>query len=299
MKQLILLAGIATSLAANAQIATVSTPEPIMQGVHSELFNPVLSADGSKLLFSAEDYSNLRIYDFESGSATQICSEKGAGFGAQFADNNSKVVYIAQTQNINGLIMRQMRQYDIKAGSNTNLTAQARFIARPTIDANNIATTIDGKRRNIGKAIQKSVRTEGSTLYITINGKEKAYSPVESQAGYLWESISPDGKKVMFFAAGKGIVITDLNGNILAQPGNFEVPVWYGNDHIVAQNATDDGHQFCSSQIVLLSLDGSQRQDLTRPESMSMTPTASINTNKVVYSTIDGRLYQMIVTLNH
>ena len=101
----------------------------------------------------------------------------------------------------------------------------------------------------------------------------------------------------MFFAAGFGIVITDLNGNILSTPGNFEAPVWYGNDHIVAMNATNDGHNYRSSQIVLLSADGTQFQALTKPESMTMNPTASFDAGKIVYATIDGRLYQMNIKL--
>ena len=62
-------------------------------------------------------------------------------------------------------------------------------------------------------------------------------------------------------------------------------------------NAKDDGHQYMSSQIVLLSADGKQVQDLTKPESMSMNPAAAISANRVVYNTIDGRLYEMTVTL--
>lgn len=141
------------------------------------------------------------------------------------------------------------------------------------------------------------VTTRGSVLYITTNGKTTGYTPVESNAGYLWESLSPDGTKVLFFAAGQGAVVTDLNGNILAKLGNLEAPVWFGNDHIVAQRSTDDGHQYRSSQIVLVKADGTETQELTRPESMTFTPTASVKAGKVVYSTIDGLMYQLEVTL--
>lgn len=141
------------------------------------------------------------------------------------------------------------------------------------------------------------IRTEGTTLYITRNGREKAVQPVERSAGYLWESLSPDGQKIAFYAAGVGIVVTDLEGRILSMPGNFEAPAWFGNDCLVAQNATDDGHQLHSSQIVLLKADGSAMQPLTKPESMSMFPTASADANRVVYSTVDGLLYELTVTL--
>jgi hypothetical protein len=141
------------------------------------------------------------------------------------------------------------------------------------------------------------VGVEGSNLLITRDGVTRSYSPVPCYAGYLWASLSPDGKKVMFVAAGKGIVITDLQGNVLSRPGKYEAPVWYGNDLIVAMDATDDGHQYRSSRIVLLRADGSEVQPLTRPESMSMFPAASATAGKIVYNTIDGLLYQLDVKL--
>ncbi|MDE6397211.1 MAG: hypothetical protein K2K84_08060 [Muribaculaceae bacterium] len=213
----------------HAQIARVSTPEPILRGQESAMYNPVLSNDGRTILFSDVDHTNLRSYDIEAGVVSPVKASAIEAMTAQFD----------------------------KAGN-------VRFTS-PVVEA------------------------KGST--IVINGK--TYSPVPSHAGYTWESVSPDGTKVMFFAAGVGIIITDLNGNIIARPGNYEAPVWFGNDYIVAQNATDDGHQYHSSQIVLLNLDGSKIQALTKPESMTFSPAASAEAGKVVYSTIDGRLYQM------
>jgi len=238
MKKTILsLLVVGTAMTVTAQIAEVSKPEPILRGVESEMFNPVLSADGKYLMFSDANYTNVRRYEFESGAVSKVDLEPRRAVRARICNDGT------------------------------------------------VATETN------------SVRTEGSTLYITVNGVEKAYSPVESFAGYIWASLSPDGKKVMFFAAGHGIVITDLEGNIVAEPGNFEAPVWYGNDYIVAQNATDDGHQYHSSQILLMNLDGSEKQAITRPESMTFTPAASLQGRKIVYSTIDGRLYMVNVEL--
>lgn len=239
MKKLLITLTAVFSLAfVNAQMATVSTPQPLLKGVESDLYHPVLSADGTQLLFSNADYSNLRTYDFTSGAVKKIQADKDASLKAHFVDNKLSLETSA------------------------------------------------------------SVRTDGSTLFINVNGVEKSFSPVESYAGYVWPSISPDGTKVMFVAAGKGIVIVDLNGNIISRPGKYEAPVWFGNDNILVQNATDDGHQFTSSQILLLNLDGTESQAITHPESMTFSPAASIENGRVVYTTIDGRLYEVNVKLN-
>lgn len=237
-KSILFLAAICATVSVNAQLATVSSPEPILKGSETDLFHPVLSSDGSKVLFMNADYSNLRTYDFNSGVISKIAADNRTALNAHFEGNE------------------------------------------------------------VSLATPVKVRTEGSTLYINTNGVEKAYHPVDSYAGYLWESLSPDGTKVMFVAANKGIVITDLDGKILAMPGKFDAPVWFGNDHILVQKSTDDGHQYSTSQIVLMNLDGTESQAITSPSSMTFSPTASFESGKVVYTTIDGRLFQVNVKLN-
>lgn len=227
--------------AMQAQLAQTSAPQRLLEGVQSQMYNPVLSQDGNLLLFSQEGYTDLREYNFTDNVTRSIKAEPTKAFKAGFK--------------------RDAVVFD-NAGDKT------------------------------------TVRTEGDKLFIKTGGKEKAYTPVECQAGYCWASLSPDGTKVVFLAAGKGLVVCDLNGNVLSRPGNYEAPVWFGNDYLVVQNATDDCHQICSSQILLLKADGSAMQELTKPESMTMTPAASFSAGRIVYSTIDGRMYQMFVKLN-
>ncbi len=235
---------VATSLTSIAQIADVSSPEPLLRGVESRMYYPVLSVDGHKLMFSDADYSNLRIYDFDDNVTTKVQATPQQSSNASFSEKG---------------------QLLLDKKSKAKVTAEV----------------------------------EGSQLIITVGTKRTVCSPVECFAGYCWPSVSPDGKKVMFVAAGKGIVITDVEGNVLSRPGSkrLEAPVWYGNNHIVAMNTTDDCHQLSSSQIVMLTADGTAQQELTKPESMSMFPAASAQAGRIVYNTIDGRLYQLEVKL--
>lgn len=248
------------TLAANSQVVEVVSKEPLLQGVESDMFHPTISADGEYLLFTSSNYTGLKVYDFENNVTTKISDEPRAGFKAKFCGD--KVVFETKTRG--------------EFGSNAIKTKSAALSSA-------VATH------------KVTVRAEENTVYITKNGVEKAFSPVENSAGYIWESVSPDETKVMFFAAGKGIVIMDTDGNVLSMPGNYENPAWLGNNAIVAMNATDDGHQFRSSQIVALSLDGQKIQQLTTPESMTMTPTATADGETIVFGTIDGRLYKMNV----
>ena len=285
---------------AYAQLADVSTPTPLLKGVHSELYNPILSADGQRLLFSNQDFSNLRMYDFRDNVTVSVSPAARSGLNAQFTPDGSEVIYVTQVKGDDGLNWRRVCSYDVTRGANKELSALARSVERPVVSAvagEGLEINAEGRRNAVGRRVSTGVTTRGSQLIIVRNGVEKAYTPVPSYAGYTWASLSPDGKKVMFVAAGHGVVITDLEGRILSEPGNYESPVWYGNDHIIVMDATDDGHQMRSSRILLMTADGKTTQALTRPESMSMFPTASIEAGKVVYNTIDGKLYQMNVTL--
>ncbi len=279
----------------NAQIATVESVTPLLKGVESEMYNPVLSADGSRLLFSNCNYAGLRMYDFNDNVVTKVSTEARAGFDATFSPDGNEIYFVTQTRDGNRNL-RQVKKYNIASRETIELTRQGRVVGRPVATTKGFATTIDGQLVATDNKTTR-VRTEGTQLFVSKNGVEKAYTPIEGSVGYIWASLSPDANKVMFFAAGFGIVITDLNGKVLSTPGNYEAPVWYGNNHIVAMNATNDGHNYRSSQIVLLSTDGSQKQELTKPESMTMNPTASIAAGKIVYATIDGRLYQMNIKL--
>lgn len=289
-------AAMACVASSQAQIAQITSTERLLAGVESEMYYPVLNEDGSKVLFSSSNYEGLRMYDFNDDVTVKISDEERAGFDASFTPDGRTVYYVSQ-EKVDGLNMRQVKKYDIGTMKVAAVTPLGRIVSRPIAMNSGMMARIDGK--SVGSVAKKevAVRTEGSTLYISCNGVEKAYSPVESHAGYLWASVSPDKTKVLFFAAAKGVYVVDLNGNILSSLGNYESPVWYGNDCVVAMNAKHNGYQHISSQIVMMRADGSEFQELTRPESMAMNPSASMVGGKIVYNTIDGRLYQMNITL--
>ena len=283
-----------------AQQVTVKGSYPLLKGVETGAYHPVLSADGSKLLFSASNEKGLKLYDFDDDVVTVITDAERAGYEPKITDDG-KVYYVKQ--NADGLIKyRTAVCYDIAKKTSRVLVENERNVLPAALLSNGGAVlrgtmgvkSVDVDSRKSGVAVY----TEGSKVIINDNGAVKEYSPEESSAGYLWASLSPNGKKVAFFAAGKGIVVIDLRGNVLARLGNYEMPTWISDNYIVAQNATDDGHQFTSSQIVLLKADGSWLKELTPKTSMSMQPTASAEAGKVVYSTIDGNLFVMELSIN-
>lgn len=299
MRKILLALVACCSVAGMAQQVTITKQKQLLKGVESGAYFPVLSADGSKLLFTANDSKGLKLYDFNDDVVTEITDAERAGFSPRITDDG--LVYYVK-QNADDVVKyRTAVCYNIADKSSKVLVENARNISVPVLlNGGAMVRTSEGTVNTV-KSMKKqglAVYTDGSKVIINRNGKETAYSPVESYAGYFWASLSPDKSKVAFFAAGKGIVVMDLNGKVLAQLGNYEMPSWISDSYIVAQNAKDDGHQFTSSQIMLLKSDGTWKKELTSKTSMTMQPTASSAAQRIVYSTIDGNLFMMELNIN-
>lgn len=299
MKKLLLsLMVVSCLLPVSAQQVSILKNQRLLDDVTHGGYYPVLSPDGMKLLFTGADNKGLEMYDFDNNTVKVISEEEWAGYAPKIT-NDGNVYYVVQNSN-ERRIYRTVKSYDIVSGTARVVMENQHGIASPIVSTTGRLVLKNeakvAEAQSVGEA-DIAVFVDGSSVVIDRSGNRISYSPVESQAGYLWASLSPDNTKVLFFAAGKGVFIMNLDGKILSQLGNYEMPCWFGNDYVVAQNATDDGHQFTSSQIMLLKADGSFKQALTSPESMTMQPTAAIAANRIVYTTIDGNLYLMEIKI--
>ncbi len=284
----------AVMLPVMAQEVEVTSLKRLLEGIEGPAYYPVLNAAGDRLLY-ASDNGALKLYDFTDDVTCVVTRDYVAGNDACFG-GDGKVYYVTQEMDENHLIYRTGNSYDVATGRSTALTQPQHGAMSAVSATRGGALKAPAASYTSSDDIGEAVWTEGSRVHVIAGGEERVFSPVDSWAGYLWASLSPDGKRVAFFAAGKGIVVIDLRGQMLSLLGNYEMPCWYNNDYLVAQNAKDDGHQFASSQILLLKADGTWRSELTKPASMSMQPTCG--GGRIVYTTIDGLLYEMTINIH-
>ena len=284
----------AVLLPSMAQEVEVVSRQRLLDGVEGPAYYPVLNQAGDRLLFLSENGS-LKFYDLTDNVTTTVTDGYVAGNDACWG-GDGKVYFVTQQVQENHLIYRTGQSFDPVTHKRAQLTEPQHGAVRAVAASRGGALKAPGGRDYQSQSdIGSAAWTEGNRVHVTVNGEERVFTPVDSWAGYLWASLSPDGKKVAFFAAGKGIVVIDLRGQMLAMLGIYEMPCWYNNDYIVAQNAKDDGHQFTSSQIVLLKADGTLQTELTKPASMAMQPTCG--GGKIVYTTIDGLLHEMKINI--
>ena len=290
----LLMLAVAVLLPAVGQEVEVTSLKRLLEGVEGPAFYPVLNQTGDRLLFLTEK-GGMKMYDITDNVTTTITTEFVAGNDACWG-GDGKVYFVTQQLGENNLIYRTGHNYDTSTRKMAQLTEPQHGAVRAVPATRGGALKAPQRSYTSAGDIGNAAWTEGSRVHVIVGGEERVFSPVDSWAGYLWASLSPDGKRVAFFAAGKGIVVIDLRGQMLAMLGNYEMPCWYNNDYLVAQNAKDDGHQFTSSQIVLLKADGTWTGELTRPASMAMQPTCG--GGKIVYTTIDGLLYEMTINIH-
>ena len=277
----------------NAQDVKIVRHEQLLKGIESQCYNPVLSPDGQKVLFTQSDYEGLNVYDIADDVVTPLASDRLAGFSPAFSKDGKSVYFLSQTRE-NMLVYREMKSVNLDGTGMSTVMGKSRGMLHPVAVDGGVVTVSDNGRKLKAKSNGGTYAySAGKKIVVVKNGIEKKIAPVPTKYTYIWESLSPDGTKILFYAGGKGAYICDLDGNLVAELGKYTSPAWCGNDYVVAVNATHDGHQYETSQVVLLKADGSYKKELTTPVSMSMHPTASASGDRITYNTIDGRLFLM------
>ena len=146
--------------------------------------------------------------------------------------------------------------------------------------------------------LNAALRVDNENLELNLyrNGEKTVLKP-HGDVNYIWSSLSPDQTMILFNTK-FGTAVCDLNGKEIINVGNVNAPVWFGNNYIVGMNDLHDGYHFTSSNIVIASVDGLERQELTDAVEMGYYPDVDAKSGRIVYHTENGqiRLMQLNMT---
>ena len=244
-------------------------------------FFPQLSLDGQWLLYSPTDAKSLMLKNLSTGQVTTVANTGYPGFDAIFGADG-KVYYITQQRKGNGLVYRTGHRYDPSTG-------KSQVVLKPQhgrVEALQAATgvVVNGERQyyRSNDGVGAYVYTRGSLLCLVDEyGATRTMEPVKGSNGYLWAKLSPDGTKVLFEAAAKGLYVCDLDGRLVADLGQYLMPCWYNNDYIVAMSNAGNTRTN-GSCIWLLSVDGRTCKPISSNNERAVQP--MVAGNKVVYT---------------
>jgi len=270
----------------SGQLVKITKKEKV--GIEKSVFYPVLNEKGDKLLYTDVNYKGLKLYDLTNNKLTPISDADGAGFEPLFESKTGNILH-RETRFVDRRKYQSVQRYNPVNKQRSVLIQSTRNLKSTLPPAVRTATRAETDIR---------VYSNAQSVIVSINGIEKELKPIVDPAvsGYIWASLSPDKKKILFYATGKGTYIADLNGNPISYLGNLQAPRWYNDNQVVGMDARNNEYVYTSSRILMVAADGKTKQYLTDDNEMAMYPSASAVSGKIAYNTYEGDIF--ILTVN-
>ncbi len=264
---------------------------------------PIISPTGDYLLLTGSDAKGLQKYDLTTKNLSTITSDRGAGFGAKISQDGSQVIY-RNTEYKGKLRYTTLKSMDVETGKETVLIESTRNLQGFDMTDGTVLAVDNGKlvkKRVTGDKVSARntppvTSIKEGKLYVTTKRKAKEISPSGKDKSYLWSSVSPDGKKILYYVIETAnSYVCDIDGSNVTSLGVLRAPKWMGNDWVVGMVDYDNGEVVTSSQIVAVSANGTGRTVLTDNSVIAMNPSASDDATKITYNTADGKIFIMDV----
>ena len=298
MKKLLLFFLLIAQIALAQQINVLSI-EKIKATDTGGYFYPKISPDNQFILMTRGNYSGLYQYSPVSKSLKTLNEDPGAGYKVQISDDGNTVLY-NKTELIRKLRHNSLISQTISNGEKKVLVAPTREqITGKMVNSNPVYV----KNRSLVKS--NSVKPTDNLYLITIenqkmvlykNGVRAELTPSGANASYIWPSISPDNKNIVYTVTGKGTYVCSVTGKNVTSLGKLNAPSWAGNRYVVGMDDRDDGEKLISSSLIITSIDGKLRKKLETPTGINaMYPSASKDGSRIAFNTDRGEVYLMQV----
>lgn len=298
MKKLLLFFLVLAQIALAQQVNVLSI-EKIKASDTGGYFYPKISPDNQFILMTRGNYSGLYQYSPVSKSLKTLNEDPGAGYKVQISDDGNTVLY-NKTELIRKLRHNSLISQTISNGEKKVLVAPTREqITGKMVNSNPVYV----KNRSLVKS--NSVKPTDNLYLITIenqkmvlykNGVRAELTPSGANASYIWPSISPDNKNIVYTVTGKGTYVCSVTGKNVTSLGKLNAPSWAGNRYVVGMDDRDDGEKLISSSLIITSIDGKLRKKLETPTGINaMYPSASKDGSRIAFNTDRGEVYLMQV----
>lgn len=279
-------------------VQTVDIPQTMVVG------EAVISADGSYVVMNDLRTNSLAGLSLASGR-TETIAPKGSMLDLKMTPDGSKVVYRQRTVDGNKRTQVTLHSTDVA-------TKQTRQLCQPTRHFSGFALAADGVvstliAENDVTPVKRSKSLNGTDakskapvvgihrgdLVVTDGNGSRVLNP-QGKGSYLWPSISPDGKKIVYYKSQEGCFVCNLDGSGVIALGYIHAPKWFDNNTVIGMEDYDNGSYVTSSCVVASDLNG-KTQKLTDDSFVAMYPSGSSQSGRIVFSDNNGKLYLMTV----
>ncbi len=302
MKKYIYLLLFAASIIYGQNIEVISN-EPITKIEQGKFFYPQVSPTGKSIIFSSENYDGIWQYNTSNGKLEKIIDAPGSGYQPKFSLDGNRIIY-RENEFVNNLKYSSIHEYNILTKSDELLQTKARNVTPPlerpkeaiafVVDKNLVIKNVTNTLQKTDFSNERIVTIENTQMILYQNGRRSVYEPLED-GNYLWPSVSPDGRMLLFTVAGVGTFVSDFDGNIISEISYAHYPKWSRDGKwIVYMEDYDDGYKVTASDIHIVSVDGTIDVKLTDTKDVfEMYPSWSPVADEIVYNTTDGVIYKL------
>lgn len=291
-KFLITVVLICSGTMAYAQLVDVESVQQIRLSENVIVNHPTISPDGSFAVVSDLASTALRRVDLATGKVDLI-TDNGSGVDVRISPDYQNVVYRQITTGKNRLRYTALKAYNFASGSVQQVLKPSRNLNGVAFNGTDVVAIEKGRARtkSLGKAKENRpvVSISQGHLNITINGKTTTLDP-QGRSSYLWPSISPDGTKILYWAAYRGCFVCDLDGSNPLSLGELRAARWLDNNTVVGQRDRDNGEFITESRLIAADLKGTE-QVLTDDSVVALNPSVSTDGKKIAFATNKGELY--------
>lgn len=290
LSAMVLVAG----LWASAQLVEVESARRVElpEGVVAVV--PTISPDGSFIVLSDAGSDALHRVDLADGTISLV-TVNGQGNDVSISDDGTQIVFRQVTTDRNHLRRVALKAVETATGTERELVAPSRHLNTGVALAGTSVTAVENgrvKARNLagGRAVQAPlVSINYGHLDYTVDGRTVTLDP-QGRGSYLWPQLSPDGTKVVYYLAGRGCFVCNVDGSDVRALGMLRAAKWLDNEIVVGMNDVDDGHMVTSSSLIASNLDG-VRQELTPTDIIAMYPSITADGKKIAYVSEAGEIF--------
>lgn len=276
-KTILLVAACVVSMLATAQIFDVMSVRELKNASYEDARVAGISPKGDYILMTNGSNQGLKRYDIATGVLSKVTDAEGAGFNVQFSRDGKEIVFRERFTGADKLRYNNIVSANFSANTRTVMAKD---------QVNNDMLVAPGNSNII-------LQNSECMMHIVKNGKRIRIAPQGDDVNYIWASLSPDKKKILYYVSEMGCYVCDVDGSNSQYVANdCRAPQWYNNEIIISMNDQDDGHFTTASAIMAYTLDG-KVQTLTSPDMIAMYPFAA--EGKVVFSTVQGKTYLLEV----
>ena len=188
-------------------------------------FVSAVSPDGKKILVSGPNYKGIFITGRRGGKVTRISDAPGAGYEPRFSEDG-RYLFFREDEFPDQKKVSSLIQYDMVTGRRKVVAEKVSDLSAPAFSGDKMHYRSGGKMNTV-KLDNASLKSAGSEIFVTseeltpvvyINGEGTPVKP-NGDGSYIWASLSPDRSKLLYYFAGQGTFVSDLEGRYCSRRG--------------------------------------------------------------------------------